>query len=303
MLNKLFLLVAFTCLLSYTANAQQCECNGSGITNNNDGTLTASAADAFFWNVCSGNVVITSDPKDQMITFDCVDGVSSISLTQFKDGLCTTTCINICEDGPPPPPPVCTCSERPGRGCIGITYEPCSSAIFTIDPSCLPDGECIESITWRIGLGFYSEEVQSNLTFHQFDIPAGNWPNHFLQGAATITLTNGVECRYWDEILISCIIGGVNGKGDGSKRDSPNLNSSNSFYPNPVIRGNQLFISSDISNNAQLVQLMDTSGKVVSTLGKNESSMIIPNSTNPGIYFVTIQIEDNVKVHRVFIGE
>ena len=48
---------------------------------------------------------------------------------------------------------------------------------------------------------------------------------------------------------------------------------------------------------------MDTSGKVVSTLGKNESSMIIPNTTNPGIYFVTIQIEDDVKVHRVFIGE
>ena len=102
--------------------------------------------------------------------------------------------------------------------------------------------------------------------------------------------------------MISCVIEGANGKGDGSKKETRNLNSNISIHPNPIVRGDQLIIPLELIDNSELVQLVDATGKVLNTMNRHENSMSIPDAIRPGIYFVTIKKEDDVQVHKVVVS-
>ncbi len=296
MKTKLFFLLAGLCLFSFNVNAQ-CECKGDGITNNNNGTLTASNADAYFWEVCSGDAVITSGSKDRNLSFECGDRASTISLTTFKNGTCTTTCIEVCDVEPE-----CNCRDQIFQGCVEISFEPCTTAGFVLRSQCLPDPSCIESIEWQVGLGHWRPRVTTNTLYYTYDIPQGNWTNHYLVGRAWVTLTNGKVCKYSDQILIDCVnLRGGDGPSNGLIQD--NDDSSTLVYPNPVVKGSHLQIPNNVLKGATSVQFMDSTGKVLSTLDQNDNSMLIPSSINPGIYFVAIKKDQNTQLHKVVVSQ
>lgn len=297
MKGKLFFLGLLLCLVAMNSNAQCIGCSDNGqITETSEDNFAAGSADAYFWEVCSGNATIVGNEKSQNISVTCNEGESTIKVTRFVDGVCSESCKTICDSDPPPPPP-CECPSTISKFCMQLSTEGCGTAFFNIKTICLPEPECIESITWQIGLGQYYDEITNNSTNLSWDIPDGDWPNHWLVATAFIKLTSGEICEYGNRILIDCPEG--SGHGGENRLANPDQEKSSSIYPNPVSRGDKINLDKKIMDDLTHIDLLDSSGKFLSTL--NTKQLFIPSHVAPGVYFLNIHTTYGMTTHKVIV--
>ena len=291
-MKKNLLFFVFALVISFAGLHAQCgDCSNIGqITQNSETSFTANSADAYYWEICSGTATINGANDGQSVSITC-GGPSVLRVVRFDDGECIESCIDVC------PEEECECPAFIPQSCMQISVvEECLDYQFTISNSCLPDAECIDFVTWRIGLGIWNQSFTNNSTSILFTIPSGNWPNHWLVATAVITLTNGEECEYGNRLLIDCPSGHGGGNGKSNRIEKPGSH----IFPNPIEAGQSLIIPHNELNQAQKIELRDANGRLITSFLPN-STLQLPESLTSGVYFIHIHEQEKATVHKLIL--
>ncbi|WP_431127225.1 T9SS type A sorting domain-containing protein [Flagellimonas flava] len=282
-------IVLLCILFSPTAygQCQNCGDPSNSISYNGDGTFSATDAQAYYWEICSGDASIMGSNTDQKVAVSCGNGVFQLKLVRFTNGSCVETCVSHeCENGM-----IGEGGGSEGGGGMGSSGD-CPSVDDIIFSNEAGNGLCatgmatienlenIKSIKWTWALAGHTGTVVTTGNTASFYYPPGNWTNYYMAVCAEVTLENGTDCiKKCNSFLLDC--GGNGGN-----------NAKSIMYPNPA--KTQLTIQSNNQNSkiAQ-VNIHNSYGVLVQSIGN-------PDMENPihllekgnGIYFVTVHFGD-----------
>ena len=72
-------------------------------------------------------------------------------------------------------------------------------------------------------------------------------------------------------------------------------------YPNPVNEDSKLYISADVSQDYKKFELMDQSGRIISTFERPEAGQGVDLNVAPGVYFVKFIGQNSVITNRLVV--
>jgi len=195
--------------------------------------------------------------------------------------------------------PTCDCPYSIPSSCVQFTLWDegfCTGATVGIGPSCHPEPDCVESITWNMTIGNYESGHISNNQFTlnwTFPQPNGSWDGDVLKAVAKVTLENGEICTYTNSIILTC--DGPPGELDGSEKieTRKQRNIDNLLYPNPVRKGNLVILNSSQISGSEDAYVLNRQGVIMLKIPNGESEFIIPNTFASGIYILRVDGLDN----------
>ena len=282
--SLLTLIILFGCYALGISQLSPLCCNGSGsnITANSNGTFTAASAQAYYWEICSGNASISGSNTNQTVSVNC-SGSFTIKVTRFSNGSCYEDC------------EAATCNSGGG----GSGSCPSSSDIHYVNEG--GGGLCttglasltgltnVNYVNWTWALGGYSGTVNNAGTTTPIYYPSGNWTNYYIVICATVVLNDGTVCpQVCNSFLLDC--GTPRGGGGG-------LNRAPSVYPNP----SEGSFSIDKGSAAEITEvvLRNSQGMVVKSLRSNLNGEIDFSDQEEGIYFIEMKDENGEKTNQV----
>ncbi len=203
------LLILGASLSSSTALAQCGSCYNNGkIQILTDNYYGATYAQAYYWEVCSGNASIVGSNKNQTVNISGT-GVVTLKITRFINGVCQESCITA------------TCSPScPEESCLSFNYQGnpqvCEFAWIQFDEDCF--GSCDASsvqLSLHVPVGNHHKYFPVGETQGSWNIPDGNWDGAYLVAQAVI-MCGGQECIIEERVTMDCYVAptGPTGPGD-----------------------------------------------------------------------------------------
>jgi len=261
----LFLLCLVFSTVSYGQTCTSCTDPGNIIANNNNGTLTASSAQAYYWEVCQGNATISGSNTGQTVSVSCLSDYR-IKVTRFVNGNCMESCEIVSCGGGTCPTSIYYLNEGGGGLC-------------TTGLAILNGVSNVNYVNWTWALGGYSGTVPNAGTTTPIYYPSGNWTNYYIVICAQVVFNDGTVCSYTCEsFLLDC------GTGPGGPIKTPIL------YPNPANSG--FYIQMEGGKTITTVDISNAYGSTVTSVASNFNDEIDLSTQDDGIYFVKITFAD-----------
>lgn len=249
-------------------------CNNSEnhITDNGNGSFTAAAAQAYYWEIIEGNANITGSHTGQSVSVNSNGGSFKIKLTRFNLGECIESC-KVSSYTP--------VNQCPNKDDI-ILFEKCNAALVSIS-----NVANVSHVNWSWVLGGYSGNINNGNTYTHIIYPPGNWYNHYIAVYADVVFTDGTVCsEVRKTFLINCSIGGV-------PLDLPRLNTEENIKISPNPSQGIFNIQSNKNTNISEVTILNSQGKSIRQSSNfNSKTTLDLSNENSGIYFLKIQFED-----------
>lgn len=274
-------LIIFTLLLFSVSFVQaQCEnCPEDGIiTALGNGIYSAAPAQAYYWEICSGNATIVGSNTGPTVEIDCGGSDdATLKVTRFVNGLCIPSCKEC----------VCQNCYNLNNGCLAIEIEgppeACESVYANILAYCMP--ECWDYVEWSVNIlgTTYIVEAYNGPTM-LFDLPPLGIFNNYIVVHATVYLENGEACSISNQELVECGPDGGGGHGKIINVDKPK----DALYPNPVEKGGELYIAPEYIKGANSLTILDANGQIIKVLSSIDQSIMIESDWKSGIYFLSI---------------
>ncbi len=204
----------------------------------------------------------------------------------------------------------CTCDNM-NNNCLVIHHKghpaECETLFADIDQSCLPD--CVQNIDWRVLIGdqVFEHPSENALTQSlQNSVLGFEAHGHFAVVEATVYLENGNICTITNNQLIEDC-GFHFGNNEPSFRIENNSSIMNNkkyenlIYPNPIKIGDVLYIQKEVIKNAENVEILNSSGKLVTKLAPEKHSLQIDSSWKSGLYLIKVLKDQELTILKFVI--
>ena len=284
-MKRLFLSLAILWSFSAVAMAQISPCcNGSAvnITNNGNNSFTATNAQAYYWEICSGNATISGSNTSRTVSVNC-SGSFTIKVTRFLNGNCYESCRSA------------TCSGSGGGNCPSSNNLYYSNegagGLCTTGLASLSGISGVSHVNWTWALGSHSGTINNAGTTTPIYYPSGNWTNYYIVICATVVLNNGTVCpKICKSFLLDC------GQGLGG-----GINRAPAVYPNPS-EGSFSIDKGDVKGLSEVI-VRNSQGIAIKTITKGLDGEIDLSGQNEGIYFIEMKHEDGATTTQMITIE
>jgi len=276
----------------------QCTNCGDGsnaISHNGNGIFNAANAQAYFWEICSGDAVIVGTNVSKNVSVDCNSGSFKIKVVRFENGNCLEACKTyICNNGQIEEGGGEGGGEGEGGGGGGSSGD-CPSVEDIQFSSEGGNGLCatgmvsienlqnVDYIKWSWALAGHSGTVVTEGNTAAIYYPQGNWTNYYIAICAEVSFKNGTNCvKKCNSFLLDC------GESEGMMAKS-------AIFPNPS--KNQFTIQSKQPGvQISQINISNIYGITVRSLNKvGATNHVDLSEEQRGVYFVTIGFTDGSK--------
>jgi len=259
-----------------------CNNSSNNITNLFGSTFAATNAQAYYWEICTGNATISGSNTNQNVEVNASGGYT-LKVTRFVNGNCMESC------------KVITGTIGPGGG--GSTTCPTSSnvafsnegagGLCTTGLAYLNGVSNVNYVNWTWALGPHTGSVNNAGTVTPIYYPSGNWNNYYIVLCADVYFNDGTVCtQVCKSFLLDC---GKPGIGGASRTASP--------YPNPT---EDIFqIKNDSEKELSSVLITDAMGSPVKSLKSNLDQEIDLSAEKEGIYLLRMEYTDGTSETKV----
>lgn len=183
-IKLLFFLPTFL-LCSVLASGQCSTCSDSNnmITDNGNGTFTATSAQEYYWEICEGNATISGSNTSQSVTVNSGGGYR-IKVVRFSGGNCTEACEIISQ---------CSLNDCPSS--IGVNYIPSADYCTGLRLEVSVVNTCLNYINWNwdgscCGISSGSNSSTNNV----FTLKKISYSSLPVIVSATVHYRNGITC-------------------------------------------------------------------------------------------------------------
>ncbi len=278
------LFLAISLLFGTFIYAQCGSCNdvGNNINPNGINSFTATSAQAYYWEVCSGNATISGSNTNQTVSINCSSNYT-VKLTRFVNGNCIESCeYSVCDTVPQP----CPTSNN-------LYYlNEGGGGLCTTGLAILSGVSNVNHINWTWALGGYTGSITSTGTTTPIYYPSGNWNNYYIVIRAQVVFNNGQTCNFVSRsFLLRC------GSGPGGPIDYYRT----SIYPNPT-KGS-LFVKTEKEVAISKITISNSHGLKMKSVKTNFSEAMDLSRLDKGIYTVRIDFADGSSETKKLILE
>ena len=280
-MKQFFVFIALMVGVIGTSNAQLNPiCCGPGpnyIQDLGSGSFQATAAQAYYWEICNGNATISGSNTNQTVSVNA-SGNYTVKVTRFVNGNCVESCKSASGN-------TGGGGNCPTSNSIHFANEG-GGGLCTTGLASLTGVSNVSNVNWTWALGGYSGTGASNGTASPIYYPSGNWTNYYIVICAEVTLNDGTVCpKVCRSFLLDCGIG----VGDPIRTSSP--------FPNPT--EDRFQIKNDTDKELVEVLITDGMGNPVKNLKKNLDQEIDLSSEEEGIYILQMQYSDGTKESKI----
>lgn len=271
----LFLFVGSLAGTNYAQIGPIC-CNNSSnhIQNLNNGNFSATSAQAYYWEICTGNASISGSNTNQTVSVNA-SGSFTIKVTRFVNGNCVESCKTVSIGG----------GNCPTSNNIGYSNEG-GGGLCTTGLAYINGLSNVSHVNWTWALGPHSGSVNNAGTTTPIYYPSGNWTNYYIVICAQVVFNDGTVCDYvCRSFLLDCGIG----FGDPIRTSS--------VYPNPT--KDRFQIKNDTDKELSELVITNSMGMPVKTLTKNLDREIDLSDQDEGVYFLQIRYKDGSTENKV----
>lgn len=306
MRTKILFTFLFFIVFYSNTGAQTCTTcidSNNSITNNNNNTFTATTAQAYYWEVCSGNATIVGSNTSRTVT---VSGTktSKIKVTRFLNGNCYESCeiftISPNNDYD------CTarlrsiwCSNYTGTGNYNIYINarvdgrnPFNSrAKVTVKWN----PQYINGLQAAGGLS-YMEARESKILPSQFavNVNTNSSTGFYIPMIVEYTeLSTGTKCRVDLNPFVS------NNCDLGPMRISNNKDIK--LHPNPNNSGYEVSFNGVDLKSIKSIEVFNNRGENVTKINKPNSKSINSKKLDKGLYFIKFNLKDETITKKLII--
>lgn len=308
MRTKILLLCLFFSTIYLSTNAQSCtSCTDSSksITNNNNNTFTAASAQAYYWEICSGNATIIGSNTSKTVTVNCSGKGNKIRLIRFQNGNCYESCkIFSCGIGTPGGT-TCSgnirsiwCSSYNGTGGYNTMIN---SNANTTNPF---SNTASVTVKWNpnyfnglqlAGGNYLLSAGESRIIPSQFAINASNnSPSGFYVPMIIKykDLTTGEECTVNLNPLVS---------GDCSGAPMRTQQPKIKIHPNPNNSGHKINFNGVDLKSIKSIEVFNNRGENVTKINKPNSKSINSKKLDKGLYFIKFNLKNETITKKLII--